>query len=341
MKRYSSLATLLVFALWPLGSMMAAEVEEAPEVIVVTGHLPGPPLWKVSNGDKLLWIFPYLDWIPKDMIWDSARVARVISESQEVLSLPERGARVSPLIALNPLNVVRGTRFVNQLERNPDGGSLKDNLSPEIYARFAALQARYFPREHGLDEVRPRIAGRRMASIIRDREGFVSGDDILKTIRRLVRGNRDIKRTEIAVRVELGSNYHYVMGRMKALVESFPFELEQTCFEQQVRHMEEDLDEMKSRANSWAQGYIEEFRNVALVFDESSACDNLFGGYPNPEQENMLAVNARLNQMWLDAADNALTTNASTFAILPIMDLLDEEGLLSKLKAKGYDVSEP
>ena len=39
--------------------------------------------------------------------------------------------------------------------------------------------------------------------------------------------------------------------------------------------------------------------------------------------------------------NNALATNASTFAILPINELLTEDGLLSKLKAMGYDVTEP
>jgi hypothetical protein len=47
------------------------------------------------------------------------------------------------------------------------------------------------------------------------------------------------------------------------------------------------------------------------------------------------------NQMWLDAAGNALATNASTFAILPVNELIAEDGLLSTLKAKGYYVREP
>lgn len=71
------LVTFVVFALWLISSGMAAEVGDAPEEIIVTGRQPGPPLWKVSSGDRVLWIFPYLDWIPKDMIWEDDRAARV------------------------------------------------------------------------------------------------------------------------------------------------------------------------------------------------------------------------------------------------------------------------
>ena len=196
----AKLATLLVLTLLSLGSGMAAEVEEAPEVIVVTGRLPGPPLWKVSNGDRVLWIFPYLAWIPRDMIWESERVARVIAESQEILSLPETGLKFSPLQVLNPLWVRRSLRNVERTQRNPDGGTLEENLPPELYARFAALQARYFPGDPYPRELRPAWVGAWMMNVIRNQEGLVPGNDILKTIQRLARRNRGIRRTEISAR---------------------------------------------------------------------------------------------------------------------------------------------
>lgn len=336
------LVVLLALVVWPpLGNGMAVNGSEALEEMVVRGRLPGPPMWKVSNGDKVLWIFPHLSWIPKDMIWDSDRVARVIAESQEVLSLPERNWVPPKGVMLNPFYVARNFRNGTRAQRNPDGGTLEDNLPPELYARFAVLQARYFRGNDGPREMRPLFAGKTMMNSIRKRVGLVSGDDILRTIRSLVRGNRDIKLTAISVRVELGDSFNDYEDRMKAVLKSFPPEQEQACFEQQVRHMEEDLDEMRIRANTWAQGNIARFRDVALVFDKSNACDDLLMGSSNPEYQALVGMATRVNQMWLDAATNALSTNASTFAILPINELLAEDGLLSKLKAKGYDVSEP
>jgi hypothetical protein len=339
--------TLLLLVMLPLSVQAQAPTEqEKPEVIVITGHLPGPPLWKVQNGDKVLWIFPYLSWIPKDMIWDSERVARVITEAQEVLNLPELYLGPSLLVRSNPINILRNKRLNNRIERNPDGGTLESNLPPPLYARFAALQARYFSGNHGLVEMRPFVAGQTMMNNTRKQVGLVSGNDILKTVQSLARRNRDIKRTEISVRVDIGGSFSEYADRVEAWMKSMPPALEQACFEQEVRHLEENLDEMKRRANSWAQGHIDEFRNVPLVFDplsidESSTCNDLAMGSSSSEQETVVGMITRKNQMWLDAAEKSLATNASTFAILPINELLAEDGLLSKLKARGYEVREP
>lgn len=307
----------------------------------MTGRLPGPPLWKVSNGGRALWIFPYLDWIPKDMIWENERVARVIAESQELLTMPNRDIRMPLGMILNPINLVRSNYSIIRLERNPDGGTLEENLPPELYARFAVLQARYAPRDRGLNKLRPLIAGRHITRISHDHEGLELGNDVQSAIWRLVHRNPDIKRTEITVREDLEGGYRDIMDRINAVIDSFPPELEQACFEQHVRHVEEDLDAMKSRANSWAQGYIDEFRATPLVFDVVDACEDLLEGSSSPDHEDLADIDTRLNQMWLDAAESALAINASTFAVLPINELLAEDGLLSKLKARGYEVREP
>ncbi len=342
--KVAKLATLLALALCTQGSM-AAEPTEAPEEIIVTGRLPGPPLWKVSNGDKVLWIFPYLEWIPEGMIWENDRVARVIAESQEFLELPAIDVHYPPTLTMNPVNVWRGTRLMNRLDRYPEGETLEQNLPPELFARYAALQASYFPREQQYAFMRPREVGARMGHIIREDEGLVSGREVLGAVQRLVRRNRDIERTAISVDINITDTYREYAGRLEALSESFTPEVEQACFEQQVTQME-NIDEMKRLANGWAEGYIDEFRNndlynISLALGELPACDELITGGSSPEQQNMARTNATLNQNWLDAATDALATNASTFAVLPINELLAENALLGKLRAQGYEIREP
>lgn len=97
MTRTWKLAAVLLLHVWPLGSSIAAEPDGQPVEIVVTDRQPGPPLWKVSNGDQVLWIFPYLTWIPKDMFWENNRVARILAESQEFLELPQVSWTSAPL----------------------------------------------------------------------------------------------------------------------------------------------------------------------------------------------------------------------------------------------------
>jgi hypothetical protein len=44
---------------------------------------------------------------------------------------------------------------------------------------------------------------------------------------------------------------------------------------------------------------------------------------------------------WLAAAETALGTNKSTFAMLSMSELLNPDGLVASLRAKGYQVDEP
>jgi hypothetical protein len=48
-----------------------------------------------------------------------------------------------------------------------------------------------------------------------------------------------------------------------------------------------------------------------------------------------------LQQRWMEAIDNALTNNLSTFSVLPIDEVLKPEGRLHLLREKGYLVEEP
>jgi hypothetical protein len=49
----------------------------------------------------------------------------------------------------------------------------------------------------------------------------------------------------------------------------------------------------------------------------------------------------RLQSAWMAKADAALSTNATTFAVLPMRDMLAPGGYLDRLKAKGYTVIAP
>ena len=47
------------------------------EEVVVTGKRPGPPLWSVSSGDNVLWVFGTLAPVPKKMEWAHESVKRL------------------------------------------------------------------------------------------------------------------------------------------------------------------------------------------------------------------------------------------------------------------------
>ena len=338
MKAVNVLLPLLLLA--PVLAAGQTNAITAADEIIVTGRQPGPPMWRVINGENVLWIFPQLAPVPKDMIWESNKVASVIAAAQEVLELPDVGVSASPLMYMNPVNIFRGMRLAKRLSRDPDGRTLEQTLPPELYARFLTLQARYFLDEADeFEELRPAVAAGHMTGIIQTKQGLGGDQAIMKTLQRLIRSNRDIERTEIEVKVDIKGSFGDLAERAEDLTTSLDPAVELECFESQVRRMEDDLDEMRIRANSWARGNIDEFRGVPLPGDEADSCLTLL--VQSSERDVIVESMAQLESLWLENAERALQTNRTTFAILPITGLLKNEGPMAKLKAKGYEVREP
>jgi hypothetical protein len=192
-----------------------AEVAIEPEVMVVTGRLPGPTMWRVVNGDNVLWIFPSFAPVPKRMEWDSTLVRGVLADAGVYLTQP--ASRLS----------------------------LMNSLAPEAA--------------------------------------------------------RD-------------------------------------CFELELRRIEIDLDAIKHRANEWANGRIGEFRAVQLRTGDNP-CGEIF--FTSSESETMQELARQSQEKWLAGAEDALTNHLTSFAVLDIVELLNEDGLLSRLAEKGYSVRAP
>jgi hypothetical protein len=52
-------------------------------------------------------------------------------------------------------------------------------------------------------------------------------------------------------------------------------------------------------------------------------------------------IKRKVREKWLLAAQDSLSRNQSTFATLPISDLLDDNGVLKELRRRGYTVEAP
>ena len=318
---------------------IGAGADEPVEVVVVTGRQPGPPLWRVRNGEHVMYIFPMLSPVPEGMEWDSARVERVLAGSQEVLLAPDVEADFSTRILFNPINLFRGMRLVNRLTANPGDATLDEVLPPELFARYRALKLKYFPRDDEPEEMRPVFAGAILSERILREEKLDTGSSIEKELERLIRRTDDIMQTEIQVLADLTGSFKTVAARAEAFVASLSPEQERECFTQEIGRIENDLEDMKNRANAWALGRIDQFRGIPLPGDINDACEAML--FDSSEFETLAQLMSELDRRWLEAAERALTTNASTFAILDIVELLSEDGLLAELEARGYEVEEP
>lgn len=304
----------------------ATPEEAAPEKILVVGQRPGPGLWKVSKGDHVLWVFGTYSPLPKKMEWRSREVETILAKSQEFIWPP------SPKVPY--FQIARALPFAIGADKNPGDATLKDVLPPDVYARWLPLKAKYVPNHDGVERRRPVFAAGELFGAALDKNGLGNSRDVTEAIFKIAKNNK-LKITEPKVDLSIDSPVKSVRNFKKSSLEDVQ------CFSKTIERLETDIDAMRIRANAWARGDLETIRKLVFA-DGGEACHAaVMNSAIMKDQPDIQTLDARLQQAWVAAAEQALATNASTFAIMTLKRILDPKGPLADLQAKGYLVEAP
>jgi hypothetical protein len=130
---------------------------------------------------------------------------------------------------------------------------------------------------------------------------------------------------------------------------------EVACLEKAITYFEKDIGLVKKRANAWGRGRAEDLLDPAPLRGRGDACND-----PPAVPEGspaMTKLRSRASGLasflvddrsdaerisrdrWISAAEAALAANVVTFSTLYIGDILEPNGLVARLSAKGYEVS--
>jgi hypothetical protein len=112
------------------------------------------------------------------------------------------------------------------------------------------------------------------------------------------------------------------------------------CLSQTMGRLESDLDALRRRANAWAVGDVAALHSMS-IHEPGPACLNAVMSAAVLEKYGLKDLPQRIADLWIENAESALDKNTSTFAILPVSQLLDPHGWMERLRAKGYVVEEP
>ncbi len=335
------------------------------EEIVVVGRYPGPPLWKVSKGNHALWILPLVDMYPRKLEWDSRRVERLVAQSQEYLTQPSVGAGVTvsnPLL-LFPL-IFRANNIYVRATQLPKGKTLSKMMPVELYRRFQALRSRYFPRKINVDTMTVVMATSTVQGEILEHENlqllYQGGPPVVTDkLQKWLKANKSIRRVTPSANSAMfrltSKDTKIVTKATEKVLASPEFAAWSVqCLEHVITYFERDLEPVKKRANAWALGRIEGLINPTPLFNGNDACSNtamMRNEWPAVKQlreehpklyaaltPDMVALKKQSRERWVAAAENALESNTTTFAMLTINDGLDKGGLVAQLEARGYKV---
>jgi uncharacterized protein YbaP (TraB family) len=310
----------------PLQESQPSATDEVVEVLVV-GEQPGPSLWKVYKDNHVLWVMGTISPISKNMQWHSKKIEEIVASSQEFLTQPGVKVEVGFWSKVSLLPSLIG------IKHNPDGKKLVDVLPPQLYARWSVLKEKYIGRDNDIEKNRPIFAATELFKKSIDKSDMAPNDSIRWTIENIVRNNK-IKTTHPIVGHELKNPRATVKKFKKSTLD------DTECFARTIERLETDLGAMRTRANAWAKGDLETLRNLPY-HNEREDCESAVLNSEIAQDQGVQNIKQLLKDEWLSAAETALATNESTFAMLPMAELYKSDGYLAALAAKGYTVERP
>jgi uncharacterized protein YbaP (TraB family) len=313
------------FACISLNRAADAEARAELDVILVRGEQPGPALWKVSSGDNVLWIMGEVSPVPKKIRWRSTEFARALSSSKELLLEAEAlgsGARITASQAA----AIAKARYL------PDGLTLKDVLPPELHSRLDVTR-RLHRVPDDIETLQPGPATTLLLNTAIQRLDLRVFGINFQANELALRGRVPVK----WIQTRWGADDHHT-GTWELTQRAASIQ----CLEWAVRRFEDGGAGIRRLANAWSVGNVDALRELvsayALVHESHrpNACE-----VANVGEQRARDFVMKRAENWLAEAERALRENRSTVAVVAIAELLDPEGYLAALRARGYDVTEP
>jgi hypothetical protein len=303
-------------------SSSAAEQLEELEMVIVTGEVPGPALWKVTRGSHTLWILPVFGPLPDRLQWKSREVEDVIRDSQAVYVAGRTVAGGSPRTAARALRALM----------NGDGKVLREILPADLYQRFTELGRRYAGSTSRFELYRPYYATELLREAAMSRLGLASDGEVVARVTALAR-RHDVQ--VHAIEAIAGGT----KDRIIAQLDRTPRDADVPCARMLLERMEQDLRESIERANAWSRGDLAALQGYSGFRDTP-----LYREACAPFLQHMTSMNqqdAAARRSMYSTYAAALRRNRSTLALVWVSELLSPDGLIGKFRKDGYVVIEP
>lgn len=301
------------------------------DTVTVTGEQPGPGMWKVSKGDHVLWILTTVYPLPKNMTWESKQVDDVIAQSQEVMANVTGDPEISFFHKLTLLPSLMSA------EKNADGKTLKDVLSPTDYARWTTLKEKYIGRDNGVERKRPMLAAQELNKKAMDKLGLAGNGMVWDKVQASAKKDH-VRIVEPTASIPIDDP-----GQMIREFKTTSGDLDAACLRTTMSRFENDMHLMQERANAWAVGDMQMLKSSPIQQVRDRCADAIRANAHLSETMNV-AID-KMFTAWTAEAERAIAANTSTLAVIPLDNLLVDDatakGPLARLRAKGYTIEEP
>jgi uncharacterized protein YbaP (TraB family) len=297
------------------GEEPSAQLDE----VIVTGERAGPGLWHVHQGPGPgeLWILGSVSPLPKDMTWRSKQLESILDGTNQVLVA--KPVEIGVAHALWLLVTQRALLSAGK------GKKLKDDLPPDLYARFARQRARFNGDAGKWENYRPIIAATFLEEQAFHRVGLSTRLDLGEEVRSMAKKHH--------VRIE-----EFKIAGVRDLLEALktlPPATENKCVAAGLATVESGLPRLMDRAKAWATGDVERIQSLPESA-EVAACRTAIT--LESTSGNLYEI---LRHTWVNNMKRHLQQGGTTLAVVSMDMLLEPGGFLDALRAAGYRIDPP
>lgn len=313
LNRMIVLSLIAVFCAWPVSAraLTPADVDvdaTLVEELVVTGRLPGPAWWRVTDADTTVYVLGVPSIAPKRMQWDRAIFERRL-----------QGANVVVLPFVNVRAKVSGSiATVINLLRIRSGGPFEERLDPATRARFVAVRMRLGQDAKHYATSNPLAAGIQLAIDYRDRSSLTNSDPA-KLVRYLAQQRR----------VRLIEKSYDLGPQLGGILRTSP-SAGRICFDEVLAQAETGPGVTQAAARAWAVGDVRGALDNERTYERCLA--TIRGGRSYDE---------RTKEDTASAIVSALKTPGHAIVLVSLRPLLAQNGVLERLRAQGFSVKTP
>ncbi len=291
----------------------SVDIEPPPTAeVLVTAERPGPRLWRIASGDHTVWILGTQSPLPQRMRWRSAEVETAIAGADEVLGAYTVSLRMS----------AEDTKL--------ESATLSSTLPRKVYERWVAMRDRYIDPRIPTEALLPVSAALVLQMSAFEHNGLTSSDEVWRTIYGLARLH------DVQVRPQSYEVESPVAAKVSARAVR---KAGIRCLVETMDRLDVDMAESRRRAEAWADGDLAVLRELART--DQSYADLLARSWPFLGEAEVDRLMARETTRLAAVIERALHRNRKTFAALPVYMLMRDDGVLSILRAAGYEVAEP
>ena len=280
--------------------------------VVVTKHLPGPALWKVTKGDAQVFILGAATPLPHLLQWDTLRLENALNGADALY--------LEPRPSLSPMELMRLAVNRGPLEL-PGGQTLEKVLPPKEKERFTRLMVTIHGKAQTYDRLKPAVAGLFLISDWRKAAGLSEGKP----------GTTVMHLAEDA-HVPVRSVGDFRLDPFVDTASKLSMADNIACFDAAMDDIDQESAHVPAMSAAWAKG---DLKTVGQTY-KASLLTGCLMRIPSVQK-----VLDRGTDQGVQTVQAALIKPGKSVAVVDLNFLLRPNGVLDRLKAQGATITVP